>query len=108
MRLVCSFCRANGVQRKLGIQSLSRTKGPWILETQGISHSTPFKKVIRTVPPLTSNTLYSPRFKRSELGRNKRTVDSRNTRDISFDSIQEGDKNSTSSYIQHTLLAGKT
>ncbi|KAL6093565.1 hypothetical protein STEG23_029308 [Scotinomys teguina] len=60
MRLVCNFCRANGVQRELSIVSFAATKEPWILETRGISHSTPFKKVIRTVPPHTSNTLYSP------------------------------------------------
>ncbi|KAL6093580.1 hypothetical protein STEG23_018281 [Scotinomys teguina] len=60
MRLICSFCRANGVQRELSIVSLARIKERWILETRGISHSTPFQKVIRTVPPLTSNTLYSP------------------------------------------------
>ncbi|KAL6093625.1 hypothetical protein STEG23_005360 [Scotinomys teguina] len=35
---------------------LGRTR-TWILQTDGY-HSTPFKKVIRTVPPLTSNTLY--------------------------------------------------
>ncbi|KAL6093555.1 hypothetical protein STEG23_018488 [Scotinomys teguina] len=46
--------------------------------------------------------------KHIELGQKKRTLYPRNTRDISFNSIQEGDKNSTSSYIQHTLLAGKT
>ncbi|KAL6093599.1 hypothetical protein STEG23_028795 [Scotinomys teguina] len=60
MRLFRSFCRANGVQRELSIVSLARTKERRILETRGISHSTPFRKVIRTVPPLTSNTLYSP------------------------------------------------
>ncbi|KAL6083072.1 hypothetical protein STEG23_037406 [Scotinomys teguina] len=61
MRLVSSFCRANGVQRD-----------------------------------------------HSELVQNKITVDLRITRDISFNNIQEVDKNSISSYIQHTLLAGKT
>ncbi|KAL6082850.1 hypothetical protein STEG23_025747 [Scotinomys teguina] len=60
MRLLCSFCRANGVQRELSIVSFAATKEPWILESRGKSHSTPFKKVIITVPPLTSNTLYSP------------------------------------------------
>ncbi|KAL6093564.1 hypothetical protein STEG23_010764 [Scotinomys teguina] len=90
MRLVSSFCRANGVQRELSIVSFAATKEPWILESRGKSHSTPFKKGI----------------KHSELRRNKRTVDPRITREISFDSIQEGDKNSTSSYIQHTLLVG--
>ncbi|KAL6093566.1 hypothetical protein STEG23_032541 [Scotinomys teguina] len=45
---------------ELSTVSFARTKERKILESRGISHSTPFKKVRRTVPPLTFNTLYSP------------------------------------------------
>ncbi|KAL6093574.1 hypothetical protein STEG23_013750 [Scotinomys teguina] len=45
---------------KLCIVSLARTKESHIIEKQGISHSTPFNKVLRTIPAVTSNTLSSP------------------------------------------------
>ncbi|KAL6084515.1 hypothetical protein STEG23_038233 [Scotinomys teguina] len=43
----------------------------------------------------------------SEIAQKKRTMHQRNTRDISFNSTQEVDKNSASSYIEHSTLKKK-
>ncbi|KAL6093623.1 hypothetical protein STEG23_031986 [Scotinomys teguina] len=102
MRLFYSFCRANEVQRELSIVSLAeqRTMDP---ENTGIS---PFDSIQEGIKNGTSsyiNTLLlsdlsivslpgtkepwileTRVIKHSELGRNKRTVDPRNTSDLSI------------------------
>ncbi|KAL6082801.1 hypothetical protein STEG23_026116 [Scotinomys teguina] len=107
----------------LSIVSLARTKELSIIETQGISLSTPFKKAIEqnlllrpthSTRRKTQTCLYhcgansvQRIFNIVTLARTKESCN-RNTRNISFNSIKEGDKNTNFSYIQQTLLAGKT
>ncbi|KAL6093637.1 hypothetical protein STEG23_034548 [Scotinomys teguina] len=58
MRLLFSLCGVNWVQRELSTVSFATTEEPCIIGTRGMSHSTPLKNMIRTLPALTSNTLY--------------------------------------------------
>ncbi|KAL6090679.1 hypothetical protein STEG23_013556 [Scotinomys teguina] len=91
MTLIFSPCRANLVHRELSIVSLARTKEPFIIETQEISHSTPLKK-------------YFQRIQQSKVDQNNSILHCRKKNSISFNSTQEVDNNSASSYIEYSPL----
>ncbi|KAL6084687.1 hypothetical protein STEG23_004640 [Scotinomys teguina] len=90
---------------------LTSTTAPCIAETQTASHSILLKNLITTVPPLTLNTVISTIkdagkcfqcIQQSKVDENNSTLHRRNTSCVSFNSTREVDKNSASSYIQHS------